>query len=178
MEDFTIIDDDMIPITRIYDREQDADVPIENYDFSTSFWSMKYVPSDFVLPSNVEPDIRKMITNMDENDIPCTIMRKIRKNDHLCEDTIHTKKRGKGRPPKSKKISHDDDIFEVERIVAHIGHWDNIENMQFKVRWRHYDENEDTWEPYCNLTSCKSKLEKYRKLNLLPSSLYLDLTLE
>ena len=62
--------------------------------------------------------------------------------------------------------------FEVESIIAHIGHWDYLSDMWFRVRWLGYTENDDTWEPYENLDGCSAILESYQKKQTI--SLYLN----
>lgn len=35
--------------------------------------------------------------------------------------------------------------------------------MKYKIRWKGFDESEDTWEPEENLTHCYDLLEEYNK---------------
>ena len=48
----------------------------------------------------------------------------------------------------------------VEQVIQHRGDWKQLKNMSFRVRWKGYDEDEDTWEPWQNL-KMNDKLHEY-----------------
>lgn len=50
-------------------------------------------------------------------------------------------------------------VYEVEKIIAHKM---KGQKRYFRIRWRGYEENDDTWEPEENLT-CPSILKEYLK---------------
>lgn len=54
----------------------------------------------------------------------------------------------------------EDDVFEVESILAHKGKGRHI---RYLVRWQKYGPDHDTWEPECNLDNCKNMLERYKR---------------
>ncbi|XP_057422555.1 DNA (cytosine-5)-methyltransferase CMT3-like [Lotus japonicus] len=69
----------------------------------------------------------------------------------------------------------DDEVFEVLELLAiRYGH-PNEENEQclyFKVRWKGYESDADSWEPVSGLSNCKEKIKDFVtqgfKLNILP----------
>lgn len=58
--------------------------------------------------------------------------------------------------------SEDDekDVYPVEKIVAHrcVG---GGRRLQYKVRWKGYAPESDTWEPEENLTQCQDEINEY-----------------
>jgi len=44
--------------------------------------------------------------------------------------------------------SHDSDSYIVESIVDHEGDPKRLSSLFFRVRWKGYDETEDTWLPF------------------------------
>lgn len=54
----------------------------------------------------------------------------------------------------------EDDIYEVEKIVDHRKHSGVI---QYRVRWKGYTEDDDTWEDEDNLEGCAIALEEYHQ---------------
>ena len=56
-------------------------------------------------------------------------------------------------------LDSDSDIFEVQAILTHIV--DRNKNVFFKIRWKGFDESEDTYEPIANLTGCWKLIESY-----------------
>ena len=67
------------------------------------------------------------------------------------------------RPNQLKFVSHfypdfKQDVFEVEAIVDHRGEGDNRE---YKVHWKGYPSDEDTWEPVSNLFDAEWSINKY-----------------
>ena len=55
-------------------------------------------------------------------------------------------------------VDSDPTIFEVEAIVGK-KYQDGV--PMYKVRWKHYDENYDTWEPLENLENCDDILNEF-----------------
>jgi hypothetical protein len=71
-------------------------------------------------------------------------------------------------PEESIKLDDDDlelqEEYEVEKILdIRI----NRGKRQYKVKWKGYGENENTWEPIENLEHCKEMIEKYHDENNL-----------
>jgi transposase InsO family protein len=67
------------------------------------------------------------------------------------------------RPNQLKFVSHfspnfKQDVFEVDAIVDHRGEGDNRE---YKVHWKGYSSDEDTWEPVSNLFDSEWSINKY-----------------
>ncbi len=67
------------------------------------------------------------------------------------------------RPNQLKFVSHfspdfKQDVFEVEAILDHRGEGDNRE---YKVHWKGYSSDEDTWEPVSNLFDAEWSINKY-----------------
>jgi hypothetical protein len=67
------------------------------------------------------------------------------------------------RPNQLKFVSHfspnfKQDVFEVESIVDHRGEGDNRE---YKVHWKGYSSDEDTWEPVSHLFDAEWSINKY-----------------
>lgn len=54
----------------------------------------------------------------------------------------------------------EDDVYEVEKIVKHRKHSGRI---QYRVRWKGYTEDDDTWEDEDNLEGCAIALAEYHK---------------
>lgn len=50
-------------------------------------------------------------------------------------------------------------FLQVEAIVAHRFH---NGKLAYKIRWKNYSANQDTWEPHGSLT-CPDILDKYNK---------------
>jgi hypothetical protein len=51
------------------------------------------------------------------------------------------------------------DEYEVDNIISHKGN--SIRNIRFRIRWKGYTENDDTYEPIGNLHNCKELLYSY-----------------
>ncbi|CAO3623839.1 unnamed protein product [Mucor hiemalis] len=65
--------------------------------------------------------------------------------------------------------NNDDIHYEVEAVVDHRG--DDPETREYRVRWKHYDnEEEDTWEPIKNFDSVTPIREYLKKKGLLDNS--------
>jgi chromobox protein 1/chromobox protein 5 len=68
--------------------------------------------------------------------------------------------------PKPKFIDEDEGKeYEVEEIidqrVVHKHSKTKPVSMEYKVRWKGYQEVDDTWEPEENLAHCQGKLKKF-----------------
>jgi hypothetical protein len=59
-----------------------------------------------------------------------------------------------------------DEEFEVDKIVdqrvVHKHSKTKPISVEYKVRWKGYTEEDDTWEPEENLAHCQAKLKKFR----------------
>ncbi|CAI9761350.1 unnamed protein product [Fraxinus pennsylvanica] len=74
-----------------------------------------------------------------------------------------------------EKNEEDSEVFEVEEILS-ISYGDPNDNgkseMHFKIRWKGYGPEEDTWEPLEGLSACQEKLKKFvsrgYELKILP----------
>ena len=67
------------------------------------------------------------------------------------------------RPNQLKFVSHfnpefKENVWEVEKIVDHRGEGDN---RQYKVRWKGYTQEDDTWEPVSNLFDAEWSIQQY-----------------
>lgn len=53
-----------------------------------------------------------------------------------------------------------DDVYPVERVVAHrcVG---GGRKLQYRVRWKGYPPESDTWEPEENLSQCQDEINEY-----------------
>jgi len=62
--------------------------------------------------------------------------------------------------------------YVVERIITHTGNWNVKSTLQFRVRWRGYTEQDDTWEPWKNIRT-NVRLHEYLrsigKANQIPA---------
>jgi hypothetical protein len=54
--------------------------------------------------------------------------------------------------------------FEIENIVTHRGNKNKRSELEFLVKWKHYDESHNSWEPFHNLR-LTSPLHKYLREN-------------
>ena len=55
--------------------------------------------------------------------------------------------------------------YEVEKIVSH-----RLEKgqMQYRIRWRNYGEEHDTWQFLSKMQNCQKAIEEYAKTQPLP----------
>ena len=51
-----------------------------------------------------------------------------------------------------------------------LDHRETRHGREFLIKWLNYDEEDNSWEPECNLDGCKSKLQQYLRLHCLPYS--------
>ena len=67
----------------------------------------------------------------------------------------------------------DNSEFFVEKIIQHEGDFRKVLTLTFKVRWLHYTDEYDTWEPWKNLRHAAPLHEYLRsigKAKLIPTS--------
>jgi hypothetical protein len=64
--------------------------------------------------------------------------------------------------------TEEDNIFEVEKIMAHR---ENNYKKEYLVKWLGYPDADNTWEPETNLTNCRAMLARYRKKPRTPRAL-------
>ena len=124
---------------------------------------------------DITPDLFATVTKKKRNPKKATKpdLKKSPKKSKPVKPTRKKNKLTKPAPKKNKlakKVSSPQEIiegdnFQVEKIIAHFGDWDDLESMQFKIRWLGYDESEDTWEPFAHLENCIKKLEEYCEWN-------------
>ena len=57
-------------------------------------------------------------------------------------------------------------MFIIEEIIKHKGNPKNKTKMEFLVKWKGYDESENTWEPWDNLKKNEKLIEYLNKKNL------------
>jgi hypothetical protein len=74
------------------------------------------------------------------------------------------------RPNQLKFVSHTSknflqDVYEVDRIIDHRGEGDNRE---YRIRWKGYGPEEDTWEPVSNLFDSEHSIQEYLS-SLIPT---------
>ncbi len=50
----------------------------------------------------------------------------------------------------------DQDEFVIERIMEHKGDLSKKSTLRFRVRWLGYQESDDTWEPWSNLSKTEA----------------------
>ena len=50
----------------------------------------------------------------------------------------------------------DDELYIVDQILEHSGSWSARTKMKFKVRWRDYGTDADTWEPYSHVKNLEA----------------------
>ena len=77
------------------------------------------------------------------------------------------------RPNQLKFVSHfnpefKENVWEVDGIVDHRGEGDNRE---YKVHWKGYSSDEDTWEPISNLFDAEWSINQYLESRPPPQSL-------
>ncbi|KAJ8651867.1 hypothetical protein O0I10_012560 [Lichtheimia ornata] len=87
---------------------------------------------------------------------PFTVVRKTKGGSYVLKDEMGDLLPIDVPPSQLKLISQDeiipaDQLFEVESIIAH--NKDDNGNMTYKVRWKGYTAEHDTWEPYEHFTS-------------------------
>jgi hypothetical protein len=66
----------------------------------------------------------------------------------------------------SDVASRGDESFMVDEIIDHTGNGDRASDMDFKVRWKGYDESEDLWLPWKELRLNQALHEYLRAKNL------------
>lgn len=59
-----------------------------------------------------------------------------------------------------EEVSSDEDVYEVESIVDSVVSGDRV---FYRVRWKNYGQEGDTWEPEANLLSCEDLLTNYNR---------------
>lgn len=58
---------------------------------------------------------------------------------------------------------HDYDAFEIDHIVSHRGNLFRVSTLEFRVRWKGFNDSEDTWEPWKQLRTTQA-LHAYLRL--------------
>ena len=188
MDCFELFDEALYPMTHLYDPVRDEmvrleDVRFEDIEFGDDFWSTDHIPA-------ADVNIKDILLRMDEIERPYKEARADlqhtdgnynppKKRSCLPSHSdkfsqAHKKKKRKGMGWEKRKIKQtiSPDVFEVEHIISHKGEWKDLTTMLFRVRWRGYQEMDDTWEPYSNLDGCRIILDRYR--TSLTESLYLE----
>jgi hypothetical protein len=66
------------------------------------------------------------------------------------------------------------DVFEVERVLEHKGHFNKKKELLFLVKWKNYSSEDNTWEPWKNVMYNEA-LHKYLndigRTNMIPASI-------
>ncbi|KAF7722042.1 hypothetical protein EC973_003764 [Apophysomyces ossiformis] len=98
---------------------------------------------------------------------PFTVVHKIKGDSYVLRDEQGVLLPIDIPPSQLKLISQDeivpaDQVYEVENIVAH----EETENGQYryKVRWKNYPPEQDTWEPYENFTDASTVAAYWERL--------------
>ena len=70
------------------------------------------------------------------------------------------------RPRKTRK-GNSDDVYVVEKILAHRPLGNKKKRLlerdyEYLIRWKGFDADGDTWEPFENLIDCRLKLQEFR----------------
>ena len=188
MDCFELFDEALCPMTHLYDPVHDQmvrfeDVRFEDIEFGDEFWSADHIPAtdvnikDILLRmDDIErpyKEARADLQYTDENDSPPKKMSCLPFHSDKFSQ-VHKKKKRKIKGCENRKIKQttSPDVFEVEHIISHKGEWDDLTTMLFRVRWRGYQETDDTWEPYRNLDGCRIIVDRYRTSQT--ESLYLE----
>ena len=186
---FTPLDDTAYPMECIVDAVQDQSVYLDSFEFDETLFDSipNYHQSSFDVKNifrkmdqidhevkekdfqnileDIKPDLFATVTKKKRNPKKVTNpdLTKSPKKSKPAKPARKKNKLAKKDSPPQEMIEEDD--FQVEKIMAHFGDWDDLENMQFKIRWLGYNENEDTWEPFAHLENCIKKLEEYCEWN-------------
>ncbi|KAK0144745.1 M-phase phosphoprotein 8 [Merluccius polli] len=62
--------------------------------------------------------------------------------------------------PADSEQDEEEDVYEVERIIDM-----RVEEVLYRVRWKNYCSDDDTWEPEAHLEDCREVLLNYKKNN-------------
>jgi hypothetical protein len=68
---------------------------------------------------------------------------------------------GHGAPPPPILSVEGDLEYEIERIIDHRVHRGHA--TQYRVRWKGYSAEHDTWEPMSNLRNCRELVQQYQR---------------
>lgn len=99
---------------------------------------------------------------------PFTVVRKTKGGSYVLKDESGDLLPIDVPPSQLKLISQDDivpadELYEVEKIIAHQVNSDG--KMTYKVRWKGYGPDDDTWEPYEHFTSTEPITEYWERRN-------------
>ena len=169
-------DETIYPMELIYDAIEDKYISLDDFQFDETLWD-NITPSHFNMKSIFEKmdeieyvqkdkDLRNILEDI-QPDLLKTSTETKRKRKPTKSSGVRCDKRSKQKKTtkSASKQKNDPCVFEVEKIIDHNGNWENVDSMQFKVRWSGYTESDDTWEPFTHLDTCIKLLEDYCERN-------------
>jgi len=133
----------------------------------------KHIQVDFPAVSQVMPKINEQVGKLDPiYEGPYTIVRKNQGGAYILKDEKNDVLTREYAPSQLKLISQDevipcDELFEVQAIIAHQEITPG--NYEYKVRWKGYDENHDTWEVADAFTQRRTIADYWKRIGEEPN---------
>ena len=136
--EFDVLDERIFPISHIYDPVQGKDVKIEDFNFPDNFFGTEQFVGE----------------NISANEANIIVLEQPRKQPRAQEPVYEVEQ-----PRKQPRIQ--EPVYEVEQIISHIGNLKEKKKCIFRVRWKGYSKENDTFEPYVHLKNCPLILKHY-----------------